>query len=140
MNNAVNHLVTVSAQRRASKTHGEERSEESRAILMRQRKSIKAAVKNKRKGMPVMVEWLRQKSEQRESVHNTKLVASKHQECPEDKRQDPNSSESKNRKKEEMARNRSLLCQMPCSDRGIGIEKKGSHAQHCHRPSYEPEW
>ena len=67
---------------------------------MRQRKSIKAAVKNKRKGMPVMVEWLRQKSEQRESVHNTKLVATKHQECIEDKRQDPNSSESKNKEKE----------------------------------------
>ena len=68
---------------------------------MRQRKSIKAADKNKRKGMPVMVEWLRQKSVQRESVYNTKLVATKHQECPEDKRQDPKSSESKNRKKEE---------------------------------------
>ena len=107
---------------------------------MRPRKNIKAAVKNKRKGMPVMVEWLRQKSEQRESVHNTELVASKHQKCPEEKRQDPKSSESKNRKKEETARNRPLLCQMPCSDRGIGIEKEGSHAQHCHRPSNEPEW
>ena len=91
---------------------------------MRQRKSIKAAVKNKRKGMPVMVEWLRQKSVQRESVHNTKLVATKHQKSPEDKRQGPKSSESKNRKKEEAARNRPLLCQMPCSDRGIGIEKR----------------
>ena len=68
---------------------------------MRQKKRIKAAVKDKRKGMPVMVEWLCQKSVQRESVHNTKLVAAKHQECPEDKRQDPKSSESKNRKKEE---------------------------------------
>ena len=79
MNNAVNHLVTVSAQRRASKPYREERSEESRAILTRQRKSIKAADKNKRKGMPVMVEWLRQKSVQRESVYNTKLVATMYQ-------------------------------------------------------------
>ena len=107
---------------------------------MRPGKSIKAADKDKRKGMPVMVEWLLQKSVQRESVHNTKLVASKHQECPEDKRQDPKSSESKNRKKEEMARNRSLLCQMPCSDRGIEIEKKGSHAQHRYRQLNKPEW
>ena len=47
MNNAVNHLVAVSAHQRVSKTYREERSEESHAILMRQRKSIKAADKDK---------------------------------------------------------------------------------------------
>ena len=52
MNNAVNHLVTVSAHQGASKTLREERSEESRAILMRQRKSIKAADKDEQQKMP----------------------------------------------------------------------------------------
>ena len=75
MNNAVNHLVTVSAHQRASKTYREERSRrkpcnpheaKEKHQGSRQEQTIKDAVTHKR---------LLQKSVPKETVHNTKPVA-----------------------------------------------------------------
>jgi hypothetical protein len=56
LNNAVNHLVTVSAQRRASKSYKEERSRRKPCNPLEAKEKQKAADKNKLKGMAVMVE------------------------------------------------------------------------------------
>ena len=80
MNNAVNHLVTVSAHQRASKTYREERSRrkpcnphdaKEKHQGSRQEQTIKDAM---------MVVRLRQKSVPKETVHNTKPVATKYHE------------------------------------------------------------
>jgi len=62
MNNAVKHLVTISAQSRASKTHGEEQNERKPCNPLRQWKSIKAECQPKATKGAVMVEGLRQQS------------------------------------------------------------------------------
>ena len=76
--------MTVSAQISASKTHGEGTA----------RKAVQSSeAKEKHQGyMPelstkgaVMVGGLRPKSVPIKTDHNTKLVATKHQKCPEDK-------------------------------------------------------
>ena len=85
MNNAVKHLVTISAQSRASKTYGEEHSERKQCNPLRRRKSIKAEYQPKATKGAVMVEGLRPQSVTIKTVQNTKLVATKHQKCSEDK-------------------------------------------------------
>ena len=130
MNNAVNHLVTVSAHQRASKTYREERSRrkpcnpheaKEKHQGSRQEQTTKDAVTDKR---------LLQKSVPKETVHNTKPVATKYHEQRKEKLDKTRKPRIKIERKR--ARNRPLLCQMPCSDRGIRREKE-SHAQHRHR-------
>ena len=131
MNNAVNHLVTVSAHPRASKTHREERSRrkpcnpheaKEKHQGSRQEQTTKDAVTDKR---------LLQKSVPKEAVHNTKPVATKYHKQRTEKLYKTRKPRIKIERKR--PRNRPLLCQMPCSDRGIRREKE-SHAQHSHRP------
>ena len=122
MNNAVNHLVTVSAHQGASKTLREERSRrkpcnpheaKEKHQGSRQGQTTKDAVTHKR---------LLQKSEPKETVHNTKPVATKYHEQWKEKLDKTRKPRIKTERKR--PRYRPLLCQMPCSDRGIGIEKK----------------
>ena len=126
MNNAVNHLVTVSAHQRASKTHREERSRrkpcnpheaKEKHQGSRQGQTTKDAVTHKR---------LLQKSEPKESVHNTKPVATKYHEQRKEKLDKTRKPRIRTERKR--PRNRPLLCQMPCSDRGIRGEKKAMHS------------
>ena len=116
--------MTVSAQISASKTHGEGTA----------RKAVQSSeAKEKYQGyMPelltkgvVMVEGLRPQSVPIKTVHNTKLVATKHQKCPEDKGNKTRIPRIEIKRKR--IRNRPLPCQMPCSDRGI-YEVKTSQA------------
>ena len=65
----------------------------------------------------VMVEGLCPQSAPIKTVHNTKLVATKHHKCPEDKGNKPRIPRIEI--KRIRVRNRPLPCQMPCSDRGI---------------------
>ena len=130
MNNAVNHLVTVSAHQRASKTHREERSRRKPCNSHEAKEKHQSSRQEQTTKGAVMVARLRQKSVPKETVHNTKPVATKYHEQRKEKL-------DKNRKprielERKRPRNRSLLCQMPCSDRGIRREKE-SHAQHSHR-------
>ena len=126
MNNAVNHLVTVSAHQRASKTHREERSRrkpcnpheaKEKASRQQPRKTTKDAVTHKR---------LLQKSVPKGSVHNTKPVATKYHEQRKEKLDKTRKPRIKIERKR--PRNRPLLCQMPCSDRGIRGKKKAMHS------------
>ena len=134
MNNAVNHLVTVSAHQRASKTLREERN--------RRKPSNPHEAKEKHQGSrqgqttkdAVTYKRLLQKSVPKESIHNTKPVATKYHEQRKEKLDKTRTPRIKIERKR--PRNRPLLCQMPCSDRGIRREK-GSHAQHSHRPKIE---
>ena len=130
MNNAVNHLVTVSAHQRASKTHREERSRrkpcnphevKEKHQDSGQEQTTKDAVTDKR---------LLQKSVPKETVHNTKPVATKYHKQRTEKLYKTRKPRIKIERKR--PRDRPLLCQMPCSDRGIRREKE-SHAQHRHR-------
>ena len=74
----------------------------------------------------VMVEGLRPQSVPIKTVHNTKLVATKHQKCPEDKGNKTRIPRIEIKRKR--VRNRPLPCQMPCSDRGIyEVKNKQSH-------------
>ena len=74
----------------------------------------------------VMVEVLRPQSVPIKTVHNTELVATKHQKCPEDKGNKPRIPRIEIKRKR--IRNGPLLCQMPCSDRGIyEVKNKRSH-------------
>ena len=126
MNNAVNHLVTVSAHQRASKTYREERSRrkpcnpheaKEKHQGSRQEQTIKDAM---------MVVRLRQKSVPKETVHNTKPVATKYHEQRKEKLDKTRKPRIEIQGK--WARNRPLLCQMPCSDRGMRGEKKAMHS------------
>ena len=108
--------MTVSAQISASKTHGEGTA----------RKAVQSSeAKEKHQGCipelstkgAVMVEGLRLQSVPIKTVHNTKLVATKHQKCPEDKGNKTRIPRIEIKRKR--IRNRPLLCQIPCSDRGI---------------------
>ena len=126
MNNAVNHLVTVSAHQRASKTYREERSRrkpynpheaKEKHQGSRQEQTIKDAM---------MVVRLRQKSVPKETVHNTKPVATKYHEQRKEKLDKTRKPRIKIERKR--PRNRPLLCQMPCSDRGMRGEKKAMHS------------
>lgn len=126
MNNAVNHLVTVSAHQRASKTYREERSRrkpcnpheaKEKHQGSRQEQATKDAVTNKR---------LLQKSVPKESVHNTKPVATKYHEQRKEKLDKTRKPRIKIERKR--PRNRPLLCQMPCSDRGMRRDKKAMHS------------
>ena len=126
MNNAVNHLVTVSAQRRASKTYREERSRrkpcnpyeaKEKHQGSRQGQTTKDAVTHKR---------LLQKSVPKEIVHNTKPVVTKYHEQRKEKLDKTRKPRIKIERKR--PRNRPLLCQMPCSDRGIRGKKKAMHS------------
>ena len=93
---------------------------------LRQWKSIKAAYQKKRKKGAVMVEGLCPQSVPIKSVNNTKLVATKHQKCPEDKGNKTRIPRIEIKRKR--VRNRPLPCQMPCSDRGIyEVKNKQSH-------------
>ena len=62
MNNAVKHLVTISAQSRASKTHEKNEAIGKPCNPLRQWKSIKAEYQPKATKGAVMVEGLRQQS------------------------------------------------------------------------------
>lgn len=134
MNNAVIHLVAVSAHPRASKTHREERSRrkpynpheaKEKHHGSRQGQTTKDAVTYKR---------LLQKSVPKETVHNTKPVVTKYHEQRKEKLDKTRKPRIKIERKR--PRNRPLLCQMPYSDWGIRREKE-SHAQHSHRPKTE---
>ena len=122
MNNAVNHLVTVSAHQRASKTYREERSRrklcnpyeaKEKHQGSRQGQTTKDAVTHKR---------LLQKSVPKETVHNIKPVATKYHEQRKEKLDKTRKPRIKIERKR--PRNRPLLCQMPCSDRSIRGKKK----------------
>ena len=74
----------------------------------------------------VMVEGLRLQSVPIKTVHNTKLVATRHQKCSEDKGNKTRIPRIEIKRKR--IRNRPLPCQMPCSDRGIyEVKNKRSH-------------
>ena len=126
MNNAVNHLVTVSAHQRASKTYREERNRrkpcnpheaKEKHQGSRQEQTTKDAVTDKR---------LLQKSVPKETVHNTKPVATKYHEQRKEKLDKTRKPRIKIERKR--LRNRPLLCQMPCSDRGMRGKKKAMHS------------
>ena len=69
---------------------------------------------------------LLQKSVPKETVHNTKPVATK---CHEQRKEKLDKTRKPRIKIErKRPRNRPLLCQMPCSDRGIRGKKKAMHS------------
>ena len=74
----------------------------------------------------MMVVRLRQKSVAKETVHNTKPVATKYYEQRKEKLDKTRKPRIEIERKR--PRNRPLLCQMPCSDRGIRGTKKAMHS------------
>ena len=117
--------MTVSAQRRASKTHGEGTARKAVQSSEAMEKHQGCIPEQATKGA-VMVEVLRPQSVPIKTVHNTELVATKHQKCPEDKGNKTRIPRIEIKRKR--MRNRPLLCQMPCSDRGIyEVKNKRSH-------------
>jgi hypothetical protein len=108
--------VTVSAQISASKTHGEGTARKAVQSSEAKEKHQGCIPEKATKGA-VMVEGLRPQSVPIKTVHNTKLVATKHQKCPEDKGNKTRIPRIEIKRKR--IRNRPLLCQIPCSDRGI---------------------
>ena len=122
MNNAVKHLVTISAQSRASKTYGEEHSERKQCNPLRRRKSIKAEYQPKATKGAVMVEGLRQQSVPTRDDPQHKTCA--HQVSETSRRKATRPEEPRIGIKRKRIRNRPLPCQMPCSDRGIRSEEE----------------
>ena len=128
MNNAVNHLVTVSAHQRASKTYREERS--------RRNPCNPHEAKEKHQGsrQEQTTKDDRQKVTPEECTKRDRpqheTVATKYHEQRKEKLDKTRKPRIKIERKR--PRDRPLLCQMPCSDRGMRGEKE-SHAQHSHR-------
>ena len=117
--------MTVSAQISASKTHGEGTARKAVQSSEAKEKHQGCIPEKATKGA-VMVEGLRPQSVPIKTVHNTKLVATKHQKCPEDKGNKTRIPRIEIKRKR--SRNRPLPCQMPCSDRGIyEVKNKQSH-------------
>ena len=108
--------MTVSAQISASKTHGEGTARKAVQSSEAKEKHQGCIPELLTKGV-VMVGGLRPQSVPIKTVHNTKLVATKHQKCPEDKGNKTRIPRIEIKRKR--IRNRPLLCQIPCSDRSI---------------------
>ena len=126
MNNAVNHLVTVSAHQRASKTYREERSRRKPCNPHEAKEKHQGSRQGQTTKDAMMVVRLRQKSVPKETVHDTKPVATKYHEQRKEKLDKTRKPRIKIERKR--PRNRPLLCQMPCSDRGIRGKKKAMHS------------
>ena len=126
MNNAVNHLVTVSAHPRASKTHREERRRRKPCNPHEAKEKHQGSRQGQTTKDAMMVVRLRQKSVPKETVHNIKPVATKYHEQRKEKLYKTRKPRIEIGRKR--PRDRPLLCQMPCSDRGIRGKKKAMHS------------